>query len=578
MKKRIRKILLVLAIFTCVLWISGCSTAGNIMTELQINDDLSGVRTICIDVERAAVQSRFQGGVDELNTLIDERCPQYMDWELEERKGGYLYTFRIEFENWNEYTTKINAILGYKADPILLTYDDMWTKGFKMQENYSSIELLNWLKSALLNTGKVEEEYKDKMFQNARTSLTMNGAVYETEAEIQVDNVTSCKPQKIDVLTTFKDWGCYDRKIIIYISAKVMSEIKDDIETFIEKRVPKDADITWQIEENVYKIIISKENMNEKQVTDFMCQTLGNNGNKIELEEYDKKPGVFQFLKRWNETVNVSEFVPSIDRILEIGYYIKNDSIYEVRDIKDGSKEMNGPETEDYPGYVCAFNSAGLEEQYSVYFGKAYFVKQVDITTDLSSDNIARKIIITIDKLPDAAECEVILNRINQRIADDTTVQEQESNGTWTIEIDQSGNADDIDAGSKEIFGSGTTILKKKTDEYLKRVVKMEYEERFDYSEFFTEITGDYTMNYRLIRPSSSYEKTIQEVKEVDGSSVSYTLKTSKPLFISYLIGIIVILVILIGLITNKEIIKEIATWRIRRRKMKKNEEENIKG
>ena len=31
-------------------------------------------------------------------------------------------------------------------------------------------------------------------------------------------------------------------------------------------------------------------------------------------------------------------------------------------------------------------------------------------------------------------------------------------------------------------------------------------------------------------------------------------------------------------LITNKEIIKEIATWRIRRRKMKKNEEENIKG
>jgi len=264
MKKVFRKIGLILVMIFVTGLLTACNAGSTVETTLTINDDLSGTREMSVVIADSVFSEYFTGTIEELSTAIGEGCPADLTWAYDDSTGAKTYTFTLAFTSPEDYKTKVDAIIGGESDVTITMNkaDSIWASGVVVSESFDSGELLEWLKTLVVEKGFVSSGNSSKIFQLGESNVIFAGEEYSSYYDdISIDEIEYLSIDSIDLLTDAKKYDSYDKKIVLTIPETSMEKKGTEITTWLEERVPAGADFEWGTIDTDTTFTVSKENM-----------------------------------------------------------------------------------------------------------------------------------------------------------------------------------------------------------------------------------------------------------------------------------------------------------------------------
>lgn len=91
MREWIRKQMIAAVAVLCFLGLAGCSAGSTVNTELKVNKDLSGVRVMDVAIDGAVFSENFNGDINALNAVVEQKCPGELAWSYDNSDGTDRY-------------------------------------------------------------------------------------------------------------------------------------------------------------------------------------------------------------------------------------------------------------------------------------------------------------------------------------------------------------------------------------------------------------------------------------------------------------------------------------------------------
>lgn len=420
------KIIGLLALVLGVLCMAGCA-GGVIDTELTVEDDYSGIRTMNVTIDKEYFNDNFHGDLNDLDAVIGANIPLDMTYSWFTDADTDVFHFEVAFTSVDDYNNKIQAITGsdeYKSEIVLPA--GVWSTGYRVSENFTSETLLTWLSDVLLAEGYVDSDDSSYIFELGTTSLTINGETTEVYNSISRDTLDYVSLRKIDMFTTVVDTSVFDRtyKFCVDIS-DIKSDGKDnskDIAGYFESIIPAGAKLTT--EENSYYYIFSIEMSSvTPEGLDTLDKALFASGEAV-LSDYVTNDA-FSIQKTLAETIDPSNYMFGEWQGIDINDYVKvpdnygisNDPTY-ITNIKYYSEDSENPGF-----YRIGYYYATRDEVPTVTFAfaKNYVLSSMDVLTKIKSvSRVEKEISFVMAENPTDEHLELILNNLNTLISPET--------------------------------------------------------------------------------------------------------------------------------------------------------------
>ncbi len=412
-KKIYRRLGILILILSAMAIFTGCQPA-RVHTQTDIKKDLSGERVITVNIEKSTVSEYYDGTMQQISQVIDAACPEELTWSYAEEGTAYELQFVLAFSSIDDYNTKVHKIMTgetYKeTDEPWVEFEDtdtFWKKKFYFEEDFTSIELLKWLKDALVKEGIVSQRDSAYIFSNGENYIKYNNNQYSTYEYAYVEDKEFVPYKRIEIRTIANEDGTYDRDVLFVLewdrAASVSYEelVKEAMAEF----VPEGATTAWEMneEEGEQSFRISKENMDVEAVNAFMAHCFGETGTKFNVLEQTGYFVRFTLQKKYEETVN---FVRFYDKDMKFGpevvYYIQSE---------DGYTLLGNDKATNAKG-VSAMSS---NKSFSVTFQRVFSATNVQVVTNvLGDDEFERTTKIAFDKAPMGTDLLKIEKNINR--------------------------------------------------------------------------------------------------------------------------------------------------------------------
>ena len=227
MKKNIKRILLTAFVVACVfLGLSGCSSA-DVNTSVHIDNDFSGYKEIRISL--SDVWSYISGGAEAVENCVWSHQPEGTDFYLDENNEVVLSYY---FKSLDEYRTKVTNALraGGFEDEVLVTYencDTIFKSGVIYKENFSTRDLIEWFKNAMIEDGIVESSNASKINVSTPEVYINDEKLDNYSSSISIDHQERTCFDDINVTTSITDDGTYERAISFTINNSVKEKINE---------------------------------------------------------------------------------------------------------------------------------------------------------------------------------------------------------------------------------------------------------------------------------------------------------------------------------------------------------------
>ena len=170
---------LLTGILCLMLWmLCGCmgSSKISIDTSLEVNKNFKGQRIMSARISDSVFRHAFNGDLEELQSVITEKCPSTLICSAEKLDKGAEITMTLDFASQKDYTNKIGQILGKTPGIYYDASDSIFKSGYMIQENFSSLELFDWLVEALgAQYGQFEDAGVTDIFVNGKTQVVYDG-------------------------------------------------------------------------------------------------------------------------------------------------------------------------------------------------------------------------------------------------------------------------------------------------------------------------------------------------------------------------------------------------------------------
>lgn len=423
---RIRFSILVMALFTCAM-LTGCSAGSKIYTNLVINEDLSGVRKMDVEIDNNAFNEYFSGTIDDLNNIIATNCPGDLTYSYVEVDGVMTYHFEIAFSSPEDYQQKVRNITAQENVITINAPDTVWASGFYISEDFSSASLLNWLKDAIVSNELVSASNASYIFSEGDCAVNYGEEVFSTNSIINVDTVEVLSIDSIDLLTRAVDISQYDRTVVFTVSNEAMQQKGEAILTFFEKHLPNGAENVWTEDEtgaSVYTVTLN--GINADDITAMNAALFGTETSVYTSTEVVDNLSPFTFAVYNSEAIDLSQYIASDSQNIKITSSIAvSDNILYGEDAYSAEAISTWyAENEKYPGYYTVveknvWGGSPYTDSYSIQ--KKYNVKELDILTNKTlTGNYEREFTFTFDSIPTEAEQEIFLARLEAPFAQTT--------------------------------------------------------------------------------------------------------------------------------------------------------------
>ena len=238
-KQKIKK--LTTLVFLCVLFLllpAGCANnGGKVDTLLTLDSSCAGERSMKVTLP--GIDLNGESGLT-MDALLNEACPK----ELSFSKEADGYRFVLRFDSYEDYTGKLSALLGREPEVVFAMPDTVLLSGCRLREDFDSSQLFGWLMQ--------EADARGLSFRAGgglscgSTAVTLEGHTQTSTARIGVSAVTGFPLDAIDLSTTRRADGSYDRTIVFSIPRKTTNALGDDLISYMNARTARGAQASWE--------------------------------------------------------------------------------------------------------------------------------------------------------------------------------------------------------------------------------------------------------------------------------------------------------------------------------------------
>lgn len=447
MNKTFGKLILAAALLMIVL--TGC--VSKVDTSFTLNDDFSGERIITCTVSRQKARTDVNGGEAALDSLIRINCPDQLEYEKIEDPYNVVYNFVIYFNNREEYIDKIEKILGDKPLIIFASPDSPFSKGFILQENFSSKDLLGWFESNGREKGILSSE--GDFFTENSTVVNYKGETIQTQQLVDIRNIKYLRIDKVSVLTTMRPGGIFKRSVKFEIPSVSFESNPQGITDYMVQRTPEGG--TFRIEDlTVGKLFIIE--FEASDITDLslkMQKLLDNSDNVITF--YPEKNEFFSDKNTFSERLNLCSFVSDYSGKAYLEYEFVSEDEFEISSAEvfssgvwSNSVGYKKPKSFLYFGDVSVFETRIVNQN-------EFVIKNISVSMNqLNDDSFKREISFTFDeskRLAQAEELRRYLSFLNPRFA-------SIENNNSEVKVTLTGSAEEINLDLSALFGENNFI------------------------------------------------------------------------------------------------------------------------
>lgn len=503
--KKVKKIVVICMLtLSMVLFATACGNGALIKTDVVLEDDFSGSRVMEVSISKSTFNQYMIGSIDNLKSLIEKECPEQILWEISETDTSYNCVFTIEFDSLDTYKSKVTEILGEAPVIDAVKADTFLAKGIAYSESFTSMELLSWLSTALVNDGFVDSGYQSDIFESDTTKLYFGTEEYASYENISVSDIEYLPFDNIDILTTPYADGTYDRKVIFHIPQSTMAEKQEEITAYLEEGTPSGAVLTWETNPDTGDTIftISLEKVSLSELVSAMKGVFHSETSTVASKEITTGINMLQYKQSLTELLDTSQFVSNSYGTASFRYFISSVVTSKIAECySDGtSQELYVKGSEEYAGFNLAYQGDISQLTLQSDMIISYIPETINVTTKINNnDNIERTTEFIFSDVFSESEAADIQERVNNKVAELAEVSFVTEDSKYKIEFKQKGTEEEVASGFASMFDTQTA----KTH-YAREKKKMAFhctsafEEALSFIDFFGDKVYSVPINYTV--------------------------------------------------------------------------------
>lgn len=559
--KKLRSILAALILMLAALAMSGCKAGSSIDTILSVEEDMSGSRVMKIAIDDSVFQQYFTGTIEDLQELVKTTCPSDLSWTYADSEGVKAFTFVLNFTDVDDYRTKISNILGGEKEIVMEAPDSIWASGVNIREDFTSQDLMEWLKNAVVEGGFVSSDNASQIFSIGGTEVVYKGESRISGNHVDVNTISYLRLNNVKLFVEALDLSSYHVSVRFEVPEGSMSAKGEEIRAYIQSVAPADSEQKEEtLSDGGTAFSIGKQFIDRAGLESFCQSVFGAENASVSDAGEALEDNPFEFVQCSNLKVCLANYVShegyGTDFYLLVkvpsGYFVADGYVYD---------ETN------YPGFMLLerYGTYGDEKTHEIRIRKTFAVNQLDVeTTEKMGDKWKRVTTFTLTETPKEEELSEMVRRFEKRVgieekAEESTEQPETAESTEVTEVsteaDQSeekkpeykvevekkdGNVIIITQTGKDyelnetgalLYGGNWNMTSAEENGFAKVKKSKAIVDQVDYSRLVTSLPENFVMNYRLkLAGLNSFEYTNvgeELLKEEPGNRLEATFKNT---------------------------------------------------
>ena len=434
------------------LCLAGCRSENDeklsVSTELTLSSSFSGSRTIHAHFPSELAPGTSGG--EQLETLLRKYCPSQLSYSSD---GNSDYTFTVEFSSYSDYISKLTEITGSRPVVVFAAPSTPLTSGWRIEEYFTSANLLEWLKTAARAEQFGGFDYSS---EEKETTLNYSGESFSTLPTISVNKLSGYPVSHIDIQTVNKD-SLIDRTVEFHIPQSTFDALGNDLSAYFASVTDKSAESEWQLENNEYIYTVRFTSVAPKQLEGCMNKLMSSVYGDVSYTDKTSGSTPIAYQNSYTETVDLSAYTAEGNSNVPVNFTYSVDGrsdlseplMYSDTDWISASDELTVGETEDKKGIVISGTAPAMTLRFTD--GKEYIPAYVAIKlTPLDGDNLKKEYSFAYDAEQGGEAAEYTASYFKGiGIASDRTAVDGKSFCT----ISFTGTPAQLNAGITDIFG-----------------------------------------------------------------------------------------------------------------------------
>lgn len=505
---------LLTGILCLMLWmLCGCmgSSKISIDTSLEVNKNFKGQRIMSARISDSVFRHAFNGDLEELQSVITEKCPSTLICSAEKLDKGAEITMTLDFASQKDYTNKIGQILGKTPGIYYDASDSIFKSGYMIQENFSSLELFDWLVEALgAQYSQFEDAGVTDIFVNGKTQVVYDGESVETTEQIHAEKMDSHTFDTVSAELTMNDDGSFRTEINFIADKETYYDMGDDMDRAIKKLLPDGGvyEVADVDEQRVYTIGFSA--YNSDTLLSQLNSVLKTTKCKFEVEESGDDSDPFRANKVITLYLDASYFLDFSKPETELIYKLNTGSDYSFSSCESLAGFLKNYSTDTSDKYTSIYVTVGPSDEIQIHLNYAIDIKEVEVNTKISGGNdLERSLSFKFDSEKAELTGENFENKLRARMDENMTLDVSEADKMKIYTVNISGNSPEELSVSTTRFLDGsvneealTSVLTGgKSEKKRLRVRSYMYEDRIDLGRFLGSASVEDGITYRMEYP-----------------------------------------------------------------------------
>ena len=251
---RRRGLVALLAVAALVV-LSACG--ARIDTTLVLADDGSGERVMRLTLSPEDIED-VEGGIDAVEASVRAHLPSALTMsDVDETDEGYVATMTLAFTDLADYTAKVTELLeasgsDMTAEAVHTVTDTAFLRGTKIDENFTSADLLGWIGRGLLEDGLVEQDKADAAVENGDTSAKVGEKELTSGSRLRVDDLVDRGMQDLEITTSRAETG-FTRVVVLGMPSTTNAEDAAALDAAVTALVPAGGSVTASDEDTSHR-------------------------------------------------------------------------------------------------------------------------------------------------------------------------------------------------------------------------------------------------------------------------------------------------------------------------------------
>lgn len=474
-------------------------------TYLNISSSFSGTRTIKISYPPSVIDPSSQGA-DDLEKVIRKNCPSFLTYSRDDTDENIAYTFTLTFSSISDYLSKLTDLLGNKPVVTFSNPNTALTTGWRIEEDFQSMQLFSWIKNGAKNDNIEFPEFKS---EEDETKVTFGNQTISSAPVVSVNQLKGYPIEKINIVTlnkTTSTESLFDRTVTFTVSQKTFDLLGDKLTQYFNSVTESSALAEWLLENNNYTYTVIFENVSLKQLEGYTNRIFSSVYGDISYVDKTVGSTALAYQNSYTETLDFTNYVGqnNSDVPVEYTYSLTNNSELDECRIYSDQRWENAEDLleANNPGKITAIRNTSPSLTLKINDGKQYVPKSIDITvTPLDNDSIRKSVAFIYDIADGGYEASDYTASYFTPLGIIPSQTVDGGNSICTISV--SGTETEINSKLTKIFGDDSLITANSEIPFMTLRTKKYVEDTVDLSSLLVGKNIDTPVNF-ILKPADS--------------------------------------------------------------------------